>query len=226
MSANPEREKLREKIAAANEAQRLLDEAQVASAKAQSRWAACAERAAQVAAELKEAEERSHSGDDGFIASLASDDVATLEKPPLVDELRARLEAAEAETAKWRQAMRRAEEAIEARRHALDMATGFVDFAARKVASAELRDDLGLQALRSHAEDLRAQLLDANARLLAVSNALELQDPQRAALEHFANDVGWLIDARLSGRPAAQPVKELFAALRKDAGTSLKAVSK
>lgn len=219
MTASAEREKLRQAIENANAAQRALDEAQVARAHAQNRWSASNEKVGAIEREIEEIEEAPADATDKFVTSLAAGgDVATLEKPPRLDELHTALDAEEIEVAKWRHAIDLAEQAIESRRHALDMAQHFVDGAARRVVSAEINT---AAAMLCHVEGLRSQMLDAQARLAAIASAMDFHSESRRTVDAFLAD-SWLIDSPWRDRPAAQPVKDMFAALKADAATVLK----
>ena len=167
--------------------------------------------------EIADAEERAKNSTDDVISSLASGgDVETLEKT--VNMLRMELEAAELESAKWRHAIDLAEQAIESRRNAVDLAAHFVDIAARRVVGAEVNT----AALLCAAEALRSELLDAQAKLAAIARAMVHGDEQRRTVDNFVDDVGWLIDSPWRDRPAARPIRDAFDKLRADASAALK----
>ncbi len=221
MNATPEREKLRAAIENANAAQRLLEEAQVARANASERWSASNQKVGAIEREIEEAKEApTDSSGDGFIASLAvGGDVAVLDKTKTnLDELHARLEDAERESHRWHEAIILAEQAVESRQRAYELAQHYVDRAAGDVVAKEVN----VAALLCHAEGLRNQILDAQSRLAAIARAMDHHSEQRRAVDNFCADIGWLIDTPWRDRPAAQPVRDMLNALKADASTALK----
>lgn len=219
MTASAERQKLRDTIEAQTNASHKLDEAQIARTNAQSRWSAANSKVGEIVSQIEEAEGHAEGSSDSLISSLASGaDLAVLDKPrTLLDELRAQLAEAENESARWRDALKTAEEAVEVRKRALDMAAFYVDSAAKAVVGAELN----IASMLCAAEALRDQLLNHQAKLAALSNTLDFHDPQRQTIDNFVNDVGWLLDSPWRNRPAAQPIKDMFDRLKGDAGASL-----
>lgn len=219
MPTSPERRRLAQAIEDTTNAQRLLDEARAARQNAQAKWSDANSRIGEINVEIEAAEEHAEGSTDDVIASLAGGgDV--LDKPRTrIDELRAQLGNAERESAKWRHAIDLSEQAAEARQHALDMAEHFVDGAARKVVAVEVN----VAAMLCVCEGLRSELLNSQAKLAAVAGSMEHGAEQRRTIDNFVNDVGWLVDASWRDRPAAQPIKDAFAALKVDASAPLKA---
>lgn len=212
MSANSsEREKLRSAIADQQAAQHALEEAQRAASNARERWFAASRKADQLAAQIEEVAEQPP---DKFIEALAGDLATIIDSP--VAALRKQLEAAEAELTVWGAARSVAEDAIEARRKALDLAQYFVDTAARRVVEAETNIAAALCAC----EALRSELLDSQARIAAIAGSVEHTGDLRKRLDAFLTD-SWLIDAPWRNRPAEQQVKDAFAALKADADAKM-----
>lgn len=219
MVASAERQKLSDAIEAQTLASQRLDEAQVAAANARSKWSAANSNVGVISAQIEEGEENAEDSSDAFVSSLASGaDLSVLDKPKThLDDLRAQLAEAEGESARWRDALKTAEEAVEVRRKALDMAAFFVDSAARAVMSAEVN----FAALLSATEALRSELLDAQARLAALARVMDNQSDARKTIVNFLSD-GWLLYSPWRDRAAAGPIKDAFAKLKSNASTSLK----
>lgn len=204
-----EREVLREAIDAQRAAQQSLEEAETAERNARDRWLAAGRAASALEEKIAELEARPASAD-ALVAALASGgDVGTLQRP--TEALREQLAVAEQEVARWRHAREIAEQAVEARRNAADWAATRVDSAARAVVSAEAN----VSALLCVVEAERVAMLDRLAQLAALANVVDGDD--RRQLDRFVNNTGWLSDARLGVRPAAQGIKTAFDALRADA---------
>ncbi len=211
MTLSNERAKLRDAIADQSRAQAVLEEAQTAAANARERFFAVNRKVDQLVAQIEDAAEQPS---DKFIAELAGGLDVIVDRP--VAELRKQLEAAEAEVVVWSAAMGVAEGAIEARRRALEQAQYYVDSAARRVVEAEVN----VAAALCSAEALRNELLDAQARLAAIAGSMQHGDVYRT-ISNFTGDTGWLIDSNWRNRPAAQPIKDAFAALTVDAAAPL-----
>jgi chromosome segregation ATPase len=218
MTPSPEREKLAAAIARQADAQRLLDEAKAAAQHARAQWSAVNERVGSIGRQIEESEASAETSTDAFVASLAAgSDLAVLDRPAnTLDGLRAQLEAAEQEATKWRQAQSVAEQAVESRRQALDLAEHIVDASARRVVGA----DVNVGALLSACAVLRNELLDAQSKIAAIAASVDHASDLRKRLDVFLAD-DWLIDAAWRDRPAAQAIKDTFAALKADADASV-----
>ncbi|MBG0800786.1 hypothetical protein IYW40_04665 [Methylocystis sp. H4A] len=211
MNASAERARLRDAIADQTRAQEALEEAQRAAANARDRFFAASRKADQLAAQI---EETAQQPPDKFIEALAGDLDVIIDSP--VAELRKELEAAEAQLTVWGAARTVAEDAIETRRKALDLAQYFVDGAARRVVEAETNVAAALCAC----EALRSELLDSQSRIAAIAGSVDCASEQRKRLDAFLTD-SWLIDAPWRNRPAGQQVKDAFAALKNDAAAKM-----
>jgi hypothetical protein len=215
MSAlTPEREKLRDAIDNQRAAQQSLDEARRAQHVATERWSAANARSGNITRQIEALEEAPpDSGDDLMVASLAKGgDLATLDRPiSVADELRAQLEASEDESAKWRRAQLVAEQAIEFRRQALDLAERYVDNAARAVADVELNVD----ALIAESEAARQAVLMQSAALFAARRALPDGSAKRRAISDFLAQ-SWCAPNAIERASGGERLAEWFTALTRD----------
>lgn len=217
MSTSPERQKLREAQLDVQHAEHVVDEARRAAHHAQTKWSACNSAVAAIEREIAEIEEDERtspsSSSDRFIAELASGgDVATLEKPPRLDELRAQLADAERESNLWFAARKTAEEAVESRQRALDMARDRVADAARIVADKEV----DVAALLASAEAARQATLSELATLTAVAKMLPQASLGRQAIESFLAQ-GWCAPIAIERAPCDARYGDWFDKLRADA---------
>ncbi|ULO23760.1 hypothetical protein [Methylocystis sp. SB2] len=149
-----------------------------------------------------------------MIASLASGGDVLDKQKTKIENLRAQIENAKLERANWRLA----EQAVEARRHALGLAALFVVVAARAVVTKEVN----AAATMCAGEAIRNEVLDMQSRLAALANSMEYGSEQRRTIDNFVDDVGWLIDSPWRDRPAAQPIRDAFDKLCTDASAALK----
>jgi hypothetical protein len=214
MSAlSPEREKLRDAIAAQTAAQQSLDEAKTAARHAQSQWSAANERSGALSRQIADIEENADDSTDDLVASLAKGgDIAVLDKPTsIIDELRAQLEASEDESAKWRRAQLVAEQAIEFRRQALDLAERYVDNAARAVVDAELNVDALLEA----AEAARQAVLRESAALFSARRVLPDGSAKRQAIADFLAQ-SWCAPNAIERASGGEDLRQWFEALMRD----------
>jgi chromosome segregation ATPase len=216
MTLSPEREKLATAIERQRDAQASLDEARRAQQTATQRWFAASARVTSIQQEIADFEQSPQSSSDRLIADLAGGLDVLVESP--IADLRKQLDAAQAEVAVWDAARGTAEQAIESRRQALDLAEHYVDSAARRVVGAEVN----VAALLSACAALRDEVLDAQSRIAAIAASVDHASDLRKRLDAFLSE-GWLLDRPWRDRPAAQPIKSMFAALKADASVPLKA---
>ncbi|MGD9544333.1 MAG: hypothetical protein AB7F41_04890 [Methylocystis sp.] len=214
-----ERQRLRDAIAAQANARQSLDEATRALANAQSKWQASNQRAGLIIREIEEIEAEPDTAADALIAGLANGaDLATLDRPKArIDELRAQLNEAEEQSARWRQTIKLAETTIADRRQAVELAGHYVDGAARGVVAVEADID----GLMREAEAARANILDVQAKLAALASSMDHSAEKRRTIDNYLVD-SWLRDSPWRDRPAGQPIRDAFTRLKSDADASLK----
>jgi chromosome segregation ATPase len=218
MKNTHERQKLRDAIEKQRVAEQSLDEAKIARANAQDRWSAANAKIGELEAQIADLEEQAEHSPDALIANLAAGaDVDVIDRPQnAVAELRVELQAAEHRSAQWSAAVRTAEEAVEARTKALELAQFYTETAARKVMATEVN----ATALLCHLESLRVQVLDTQCKLAALANAMTHEAEQRRTIDNALVD-DWLRDSPWRDRPAAQSIKDAFARLKTDASALL-----
>jgi chromosome segregation ATPase len=221
MKMTNEREKLASAIEKQHAAQRSLDEARLAGQQARTRWSAANEKIGEIEAQIADLEEQAEHSPDALIADLAAGgDAAVLDKPKArLDELRAELQAAEHRSRQWLDAVKAAEEAIEARQRALEQAAFFTESAARAVMATEVN----AAAMLCNLESARNIVLDLQAKLAAIANAMTHDSEQRRSIDRVVNDASWLADSHeiRRDRQGAKAIRDVFARLKADASAPL-----
>lgn len=213
MNASAERARLRDAIEAQSHAQQAVDEARRAARNATQRWSDANQKVGALTAEIEESED-APSSSDRFIADLAGDAATVLESP--ITELRKQRDSAEAESAVWAAGRNVAEEAVEARERALDLARYRVEEAARRVADIEL----DVAALLARAETGRQATLAASAELMTVMRLLPQASLGRQAIASFMQQP-WHSPNAVERASGGENYREWFDALKGDADAKM-----
>jgi hypothetical protein len=221
MKMTNEREKLAAAIEKQHAAQATLDEARLAVQQARTRWTAANERVGEIERAIEDAEENAEHSPDALIADLAAGgDAAVLDKPKArLDELRAELQAAEHRSRQWLDAVKAAEQAVEVRQRALEQAAFFVESAAKVV----MAQEVNVAAMLCNVESARNIVLDLQAKLAAIANAMTHDSEQRRSIDRVVNDASWLADSHeiRRDRQGAKAIRDAFARLKADASAPL-----